>query len=204
MKLQAPVISAFFPAALAVASISLAILVLPGGGAPARSSGIAPALKLAAGDVVAAVEVPVRAVTSVRRKTAVPHETPADPVTRVVALTPPTTHSHLSSRAVRAPTAGKPVHHVRASRTRVTTSAPAKHDNGGKGEGKAVGHVRKLAASPVPANAVEHPGQAKGHGVEARGRPADAPHGPPAVPPGHARVRSADRQALPGRRGGRE
>ena len=62
MKLQVPLTNAFFPAALAAASISLALLLLPGAGTSERSSGVAPALRQVAGEVATAVRIPVHGV----------------------------------------------------------------------------------------------------------------------------------------------
>ena len=66
MMLHPPVTRAF-PAALTIASIFLALIMLPRGAAPAPSTAVAPVLKRVAGGVVAAVKLPVRAVTKAQQ-----------------------------------------------------------------------------------------------------------------------------------------
>jgi hypothetical protein len=201
MKLNAPVTRAF-PAALAIASIFLALVMLPGGAAPASSPGLAPALQAAAGDVVAAVSAPVHAIKTV-------HPNPKSAVSRAAAATAtqPRTQPRSSptSQAHSAP-AHRPAHHrhvLRRAPVRtapVTSPAPAapapapsvtKH-----GKGKALGHLKrghlkKLAAAPVPvSHAAIHtvPSASSSHGRgNAYGHSPDVSNGPPAVPPGHDR-----------------
>jgi hypothetical protein len=196
MKLHASVTSAF-PAVLALASISLAVLLLPGRPAAPRSSGVPPALKLVAGDVVAAVEAPVRAVTKTqpRTRSAGSHTRAAAPPT----ATATATHRRASAPAQRpnahrsAPRAREPQNHPTPPTPLVTRSAPtaapkvvqpaAGH---GHGKAKALGHARKAAAPP-------------------HGPPADVPQGPPVVPPGQLPVHGGSGEhGAPGARGGRK
>ncbi len=192
MKLQVSVTSAFVPAALAVASISLSLLLLPGGGAPVRSSGVAPALKLAARDVVAAARIPVRAMTRAHSKPAVSRATD-------LAGTPATAQSSLASSSARSAPAARSVHHRRVSQTSASTPAPVTAlaapvwtvplATEGHGNGKAFGHVRKIASL-----------RAKTHG-----RPAGVPPEPPSVPLGQAKAGqdAGESGALKGRGGGK-
>lgn len=166
-QLHLPVTSAF-PAALATASIFLAVVMLPGGAAPSRSSDVAPALKLVAGAVVAAVESPVHVVTRPHRpaRVAVSHAT-ARPQTRV------------RSGAGSAPSP-RPVHHRRTLSTHRVQPAPVaaapkpvQPVTKQHGEGTALGLLRKSVQV----------GHGRGH---AYGHSPDAPHCPLAVPPGHS------------------
>jgi hypothetical protein len=214
MKLQATVTSAFFPAALGAASISLALLLLPAGAAPTRSSGVAPALKLVAGDVVAAVGAPVRAVTRADRH---PKPVALSNPEQTTAIAPTPTESHAPS--VRKSNA--PVRHRRATRrvtrprpvarapltTHSTQHAPASPvPEHGHGKAKAWGHSKQLEPKPLPAvtRAVRNAGVGRGHG-KALGHPADVPHGPPTVPPGQAKHEAGggEHAAPPGRGGGK-
>ena len=190
MKLPVSVTSAFVPAALAVASISLSLLLLPGGGAPVRSSGVASALKLAARDVVAAARIPVRAMTRA-------HSKPA--VSRATDLAGTPAQSSLASSSARSAPAARSVHHRRVSQTSASTPAPVTAlaapvwtvplATEGHGNGKAFGHVRKIASL-----------RAKTHG-----RPADVPPEPPSVPLGKAKAGqdAGESGALKGRGGGK-
>jgi hypothetical protein len=174
MKLQPPVTSVV-PAALAAASVSLSLVLLPGGGASVRSSGVAPALKLVAGEVVAAVKRPAHVVAKAPRKSVVA------PATGGGATPAPTQPSSTSQRSSSAP-AHRVAHRRQVSRTPAGTSAPVTTQTApgpqpvstsvehGNGKAKALGHAKKAAP----------PQTGKGHG-----RPADVPHGPPALPPGH-------------------
>jgi hypothetical protein len=166
MKLHLPVTSAF-PAALATASVFLAVVMLPGGAAPSRSSDVAPALKLVAGAVVAAVEGPVHAVAR-------PHR----PARNAVSHAPARLQTPLTSRARSAPTP-RPVHHRRTLSTHRVRPArvaaapkPAQPVTKQQGMGEALGLVRKSVQGS----------HGRGH---AYGHSPDAPRGPPAVPPGH-------------------
>lgn len=210
MKLQATVTTAFPPAALAAASISLAFLLLPGAAAPAHSSGLAPALEAVAGNVVAAVETPVHTVArparrhrnSVVSRPARPATTPVgtrSQATSVAKRTSSAPHRHTAHRHV---PQTRPV-----TRTHVTThsappAAPVSPANHGRGKAKALGHVKNAAPKPTvqPSQNVRSAG---GHG-KALGRPADVPPGPPAVPPGQAKkaVAGSDGRAAAHGRGG--
>jgi hypothetical protein len=153
MKLHRPVTSVF-PAALAAASITLSLLLIPAGGSSLRSSGVAPALRLVAGDVATVIEKPVQAVTRAHHKSAPP---PASTVRGTQQRTPVTHHVSSQPRAHRTP-AHKAVGHHKApsapravAKRRVTTLAAtrppkaiapaAKH-----GHGKALGHAKKAKA----------------------------------------------------------
>jgi hypothetical protein len=193
MKLQVPITRVFPAASLAAASVLLSLLVLPAGGAPVRSSGMAPALKLVAGEVAAAVERPVRAVSRQQPKSAV------TPVKAAVAGTyasgtrgapphRPTNARRISRIPVVAPT---PVKRTAPATSAPVTTAPqpvAGHDHGKR---KAWGRLRTVA----PSTAVE---------VKAHGQPGDVPHGPPAVPPDHQTVaRGTTEHGVPGGLGGK-
>jgi hypothetical protein len=183
MKLQVPLSSAF-PAVVATASALLLLVMLPAGGATVRSSGVAPALKLVAGDVVAAVEAPVRVASRPQPKPKPVGTHAAAPTTTAQIAHSAPVHRHAEQR-------------VQASRPRVVASRPvtkqaapapsspaAEH---GHGRAKALGHVRKAASQSTPVNATLHvAGKNTGH-VKAHGRPAEAPQGPPAAPPGQAK-----------------
>jgi len=173
--------------------------MLPAGGATVRSSGAAPALKLVAGDVVAAVELPVRAVTR-------PHPQPKP------AATPALAGTSTAQAARPTPVHRHAQHHSRASRPRVAASsqvtkkaasAPsspiAEHS---RGKAKALGHVRKTALQSTPVNAVLHPAGKNASHLKTHGRAADAPQGPPAVPPGQAKNVDAVEHGASGERGG--
>lgn len=182
-----------------------------------RSSGVAPALRLVAGNVVAAVESPVRRVVS--------HPAPAKPAT-----TPAVAGPAAVPVARPAPVHGHAQHGVRASRSRVassrkvTTPAAAatispvtKHS---RGKAKALGQVRKSASHSKPAikaapkdARMTGAGHLKAHGrpagtprgrpaVVPHGRPADVPHGPPAVPPGQEKKGDTGEQGVSAGRGG--
>lgn len=200
MKLQATATTAVFPAALVAVSIALAVLLLPGAAVPARSSGVAPALKLVAGEVVAAVQAPVRAVTRAGRSE---HAAASGARQSVIPASSQQQSASAPKRIV-------PAHHARAdhhrvlrrhavTRTPVTTNlappAPLSPVTGhGNGKAKAWGHLKKLVSKTTPA--------VTGHGKR-RGHSEDAPHGPPAVPPGLAKkVSSVDKHAAPRGHGG--
>ena len=211
MKLQATATTAFFPAALAAASISLALLLLPSAAVPAHSSGVAPALKLVAGAVVAAVEAPVHAIGRARQpEPAVSHATRT-----AIPATIPSRSTSVASRTA-------PAHRWQAAHTRVprphpvkrtlltTHSAPrapaspaVKH---GHGKAHAWGRLKKVAAKATP-GATGAAAQARvdsGHG-KALGRLAGVPPGLPAVPPGQAKKAPAsDTHAAPRGHGGGE
>ena len=216
MKLQGPVTSAYLPATLTAASICLSLLLLPGGGVTAPSSGMAPALKLVAGDVVAAVKEPVHAVTRAKPKPALPAANSAAEGRNV------THFSRSAPRAHSAPAHRTAGHHRRISRRSAAAPQPLRSpvtptprpasSSASKAHGKAraVGHLRKTAPVPTPSNAAT-PSTVTTHGpVKARGRSADVPHGPPVVPPGdpvvppgHPGVApAANEHAAPGSRGG--
>lgn len=200
MKLQATATTAVFPAALVAASIALAVLLLPGAAVPARSSGVAPALKLVAGEVVAAVQAPVRAVTRASRSE---HAAASGARQSVTPASP-------QQQSASAPKRIAPAHHAHADRHRVpqphavtrkpvTThlappAPPSPVTAHGNGKAKAWGRLKKLVPKATPA--------LTGHG-KARGHSADAPHGPPAVPPGLAtRDSGVDEHAAPRGHGG--
>ena len=210
MKLQATATTAVFPAALVAASISLAFLLLPGAAVPAHSSAVAPALRLVAGEVVAAVQAPVHAVTRARRT-----EHPAVPSAKQSAI-PATSQPQSAS----VPQRTVPAHHRRAGNHRVLRqhavtprpvtpklawpAPPSSITHHGNGKAKAWGHLKK----PVPKGAPILTGTAPsallhgGHGT-ARGHAAGAAHGPPAVPPGQAKKASgAIKHAAPRGHGG--
>lgn len=159
MKLQAPAITAFFPAALAVGSISVAVLLLPVATAPARSSDLAPALRLVAGNVPAAVKVPVQAVTrSVHAKPIVSRPQPAAVV-----------RTRTQPRSTSAPKQTVPTHR-RASHTRLSGT-----------------HVVVHAAPTALAPTVPVVVHGRGKAAKAWGHLEKLGHrGPPAVPPGQA------------------
>lgn len=214
MKLQATVTTAFLPAALAAASTSLALLLLPGAAVPAHSSGLAPALKSVAGNVVAAVEAPVHTVT---RATHHQRKSVVSPSARA-ATTPVRTTSHARSAAKRT----FPAHRRHAARrhvlrtnsvtrTTVTThpaSPAARMLSTSRGRGqqaKALGHSKKAAPKATHPAIQAGPGvrDSNAHG-KALGHSADVPHGPPAVPPGQAKkaVPAVDGHAAAHGRGG--
>lgn len=175
MKLQAPAVTAFFPAALAAGSISLAVLLLPVGTAPARSPDLAPALKLVAGDVVAAVKVPVHAVVrSVHARPVVSHPKPA-----AVGRT------RTQPRSASAPKQTVPTHR-RPSPARVSPT-------------RVVAHASPTAAAPVVPVVVRSRGRANARGHLAK----LVHHGPRATPPGQAKKASrADEHAAHAHGGG--
>ena len=167
MKLQATATTAFSPAALAAASISLALLVLPSAAVPAHSSGVAPALKLVAGDVVAAVEASAHAIGKEHRATpVVSHATRT-----AVPATTPTRSISIAKR--NAPAHHRQPAHTRTPRPHSVTRTPATTHSAPN-------------ATPTVTGAAAHTRVDSGHG-KALGRPADVPHGPPAVPPGQAK-----------------
>jgi hypothetical protein len=203
MKLQLPATSAV-PVALAAASIALALLLVPGGGVTERPSGVAPALRLVAGDVAAVVKSPVRAVTRTHAQpaaappvaVAVLHE-PAQrataPAPSRAAVRHKAAHSHLAT----------PVHVVPRAPAAATRPAPkviAQPIKHVRGKAKALGHLHKT----------KEKGKALGHGPKVAPsqpltHPAAVPHGPPAVPPGHVKNGKSvsDNAAANGRGGGR-
>lgn len=220
MKSQPAVTSAFLPAALAAASISLAILLLPGGGTSARSSGMAPALKLVAGDVVAAVQAPLHTAVHAKPKVVVHHAT-------AVTSTPKRTQpaARTSSTHATAASADRRAHHSAAPHRQKTphalrpthaaappTPTPVKHGNGkavghGNGKGKALGHLKKLA-SQSPVSVIHGKGYGRANGL-AKGHNAPVPvlgktlHGPPGVPSGHAYGKNGRPAPSHGRGGGK-
>jgi hypothetical protein len=116
MMVQVPVSTAI-PAALAVGSISLSLSLLPAGAASVRASGVAPALRLVAGEVVAAAKNPTPAHRRVHReRTHVftpPRVTP-----------PPTPLTHVSAPASSQST---PVHEKQTARTLEARPQPQAH-----------------------------------------------------------------------------
>ena len=221
MKPQPVVTNAFFPTALAVASISLAILLLPAGGSPMGSSGLAPALRLVAGDVVTAVKAPVTTRAKARPKTILHRavRSASTPVpTQGAAVTS-------SARGAVAP-AHRAVHHAAVRRSpaphkraagrapRATHAAapaapaPVAHGKGRgigheRGKGKALGRLRKTTLSPAPASHGKGHAYANGHGVELHGAAASVRHGAPAaVPSGLARGGASGAQGTWHGRGG--
>lgn len=197
MKLQATATTAFLPAALAAASISLALLLLPTAAAPAHSSGVAPMLKLVGGEVVAAVQAPVLAVA----------RTHHHPRHAVVSAASPRPTTRVQPRSVAAPERAIPAHHRRAVHRRAlrphaatrepattstaSTTPPSLAGEHGHGKAKARGHLKKLTPKAAPAMTGAAPRvRVDGHG-KARGHSADAPPGPPAVPPGQANKASS-------------
>ena len=180
MKLQATATTAVFPAALVAASISLAVLLLPGAAVPPRSSGAAPALELVAGEVVAAVEAPAQAITRTHHSGRV----------AVASANRSAIPAGAQQHSVSVPKRTVPAHHARVDhrpserqhavtrKSSPPTLAPrapllpvAAH---GRGPAKALGHLKQLGRG------------AGGHG-KALGHSAAALQGPPAVPPGQAR-----------------
>jgi hypothetical protein len=210
MKVHVPVSSAF-PAALAAASISLSLVLLPGGGASVRSSGVAPALKLLAGEVVAAVEKPPPAVKRTQPK----HVAAAPAPTTAVAGTPRSAPTHSSPSPTRSVPAHRPAH--RAARPQAVTSkptltptpastAPAPQPTSSltkHGNGKALGYAKKITAQAATPSATQQTAPANGGQGHAYGRPADLQPGPPAVPPGQqGDSQSPDEHADSNGRGG--
>lgn len=206
MKLQATATTAFFPAAFAAASISLALLLLPGAAVPAPSSGVAPALERVAGEVVAAVQAPVRAVARAHHPEHVAASSAAPATTQPPSASVP--QRTVPAHRRRADHHRVPRHH--AATRKPVTSAPAplapsspvaEH---GHGKAKAWGHLKRLVPRATPA--VTGPASSDalhvGHG-KARGHSADAPHGPPSVAPGQAKKFSGtDGRAAPRGHGG--
>jgi hypothetical protein len=210
MKLQAPVTSAF-PAALAVGSMALSLLLLPGGGASIHSSGVAPALKLVAGEVVAAVQSPPHAVTRAKPNSIAAPATAAagSPVSAQSPSSSAGTDTLPAHRAAHQ----RPVHQRRASHTHAVAPAPAarplapaptsslpKH---GGGKAKALGHLHKVVPVPIPVDEPAVIAQPKaGHG-KGHGQPTAVPNVPPAVPPGQAAGgQAANEHGNSGGRGG--
>ena len=225
MKQQLPATSAG-PVALAAATIVLALFLLPSGGASVRSSGVAPALKLVAGDVAAAVQGSAPAVAKAQPKSvaspsagvAAPHaRTPQSPA-------PSQTRSVPEHRAV-ARLRGSPKHvvshtpaKVRAAPTPKLTAKPATHGHGKTKalghlkkakaagfwhRGKAVGRQHKAATVAVSASKPGHPARATRSQGQAHGRPTNVPPGPPAVPPGQAKGDPSANGRGASRRGGK-
>jgi hypothetical protein len=199
MKLHGPIGSAL-PAVLATASALLLLVMLPAGGAPTRSSGAPPALKLVAGDVVAAVESPVRVVSRPNPKPN-PAATPAAAATATVQVAHPApVHRHAQ-------------HRIRASRPRIVASRPVTKQAAptpistivehGNGKAKARGHMRRTDPQAVSPSEALHAAKVNGAAhAKAQGRPADVPHGPPAVPPGLAKKDDASEHGASADRGG--
>jgi hypothetical protein len=208
MKLTGHVTSAF-PAALAIGSVALVLVVLPSGAPPARSSSVPPVLRLAAGEVVAAVTAPLRAITSTHSGTADAHAVR----TAQHRSSSSQRQASASGAGTRSGTPHRPVRHHHALRSPavahalVTTvvqstlkpaSPVTKH-----GKGKGVGHLRKLAAPPTPVTQSPQSDQANHGRGHAYGHRPDVPHGPPVVPPGHdPNGPGASRHGAPGVRGG--
>ena len=204
MMLHPPVTRAF-PAALTIASIFLALIMLPRGAAPAPSTAVAPVLKRVAGGVVAAVKLPVRAVTK---------EHPVAVASRATETAPAATQSRSSHarghtgrtqrRVQSSPARRPPVLHAPVTAPAPAAPAPAPisrletHDHG-----KALGHLRKLEAPPAaPRQAPQNAHASHGHG-HAYGHRPDVPHGPPVVPPGHEQGGPGpSAHGAPGARGG--
>lgn len=214
MKPQPVVTNAFFPTALAVASISLALLLLPGGGTSARPSGLSPALKLVAGDVVAAVKPPVHAAAKTKPTTIVHHSAQVAnaPVRKQPAAVTSSAHParaqahrplhHTPGRHKQAPT-----HKPRTTQA-VARPAPTPVQHGkrkgvgrGNGKGKALGRLKTPAASPTSVSRGQGHGRANGHNAVVHGNSAHTRRGPPVVPPGHA-YGTVGKPALPYGRGG--
>lgn len=167
-----------------------------------RSSGVAPALKLLAGDVVAAVEKPLPTVKRTKpRHVAATPSTSTAPVAG--AATPENAPSHSSSASTRSAPAHRPAHRTSRRQAAAPTPAPttkpapkaapkaaapqatpsvAKHGNG---KAKALGQAKKIALQTAAPTAAEQTSPAQGGHGHAYGRPADVSPGPPAVPPGH-------------------
>ena len=177
-----------------------------------RSSGMAPALKLVAGDVVAAVQAPVRAAVHANPKVVVHHATA---VTSTPKRTQPAVRTS-SSHATAAPSHRR-AHHSAAPQKQKTPQAPSptraaapptptpvKH---GKGKGKALGHLKQLA-SQSPVSVIHGKGHGRANGL-AKGHNPPVPvlgkvlHGPPGVPPGHAYGKSGKPAPSHGRGGGK-
>lgn len=179
MKPQAAVTSSLFPAALAVASISLALLLLPGGGTSVRSAGVAPALRLVAGDVVAAVKPPVQVAEHAKPKPTVHH------AAATVARAPVRTRAAVISPPKRAATA--PAHHS-SPRPAPTSSPRAQSHAGtqppaaapvvtkhGNGNGHAYGRSKKTGPPGHSPSAPGHSASAPGHSGVAHGNPHGLP-----------------------------
>jgi hypothetical protein len=205
MKPQAAVTSSFFPAALAVASISLALLLLPGGGTSARTSGVAPALKLVAGDVVAAVTPPLHVVRQAKPKAIVHHAatvatTPAR--TQATTFSPPkrVTHSPARRSAPKPEPTSSPRAQSHAS-TQPPAAPPAvtKHDNG---NGHAYGRNKKTQTPGNFGTAPGHAGSAPGHSGAAHGLSGAAHANPHGIPPGLAKKTQAPGNSAPHGHGG--
>jgi len=190
MKLQVPAISAV-PATLAAIAICLSLLLLPGGGASIRSSSVAPALNLVAGDAVGVVMHPVRAVTGSR---------PAVGVVGTPLRTRPLSGAAFRTRVAPSHRSLARAHSTRTpavSPTRATgPTAPATPRatsavRRGRGKAKALGHmhrhVAKVASPPSPVTAVGNGAAATTHPAHARGRSVTAAHGQSSFAPGHER-----------------
>jgi hypothetical protein len=109
-------LSTAITAVLAVASISLSLSLLPAGAATERASGVAPALRLVAGEVVAAVRNPAPAHRRVRHERTHVFTPP-----RVTTPTPPTRASDPASPQPR------PVDERQKARTLETRPQPEAH-----------------------------------------------------------------------------
>jgi hypothetical protein len=210
MKQQLPATNAS-PVAFIAASIALALFLFPGGVASVSSSRVAPALKLVAGDVAAAVQGSAPSVAKAQP------ESVALPSAGVGAAHARTRRplAHSETRSVPAHRAashfrGSPKHAVTHPPARVSAAPapkligkPAAH---GHGKAKALGHLKKAKAlgfwhkgngvgrrrkggAPVVVSASKpgHPARANGSQGQVHGRPADVPQWPPAVPSGQAK-----------------
>jgi len=144
MKVHVPISSAF-PAALAAASIALSIVLLPGGSASVRSSGVAPALRLVAGDVALVVGRPVLTAPKAHR-TPVTRSTVVVP--RTHAPTQPTHQSASPSRTHKVPAHGSKGHaRVSSARPHAVKNRRGTRTAGHVRKAKAAGHVRKARAA---------------------------------------------------------
>jgi hypothetical protein len=199
------------PVALVAASIALALLLLPGGGVSVSSSGVAPALKLVAGDVAAAGQGSAPAVAEAKAQpnsvaspsagVAAPHartrQSPAPSETRSVPAQRAVTHLRVSPKHVVTHTPAR----VPAAPAPNLIAKPATHGHGKAGplghlrkteavgfprKGKAVGRQRKVAPVAVAASKPGRTARAKGSQGQMHGRRTDVPQGPPAVPSGRA------------------
>jgi hypothetical protein len=210
MKQQLPATSAG-PVAFVAASIAVALFLFPGGVASVSSSGVAPALKLVAGDLAADVQGSAPSVAKAQPKSV------ASPSAGVGAAHARTRQSPAPSET-RSVSAHRAASHLRGSPKHVVThppgrvsAAPApkligKPATYGHRKAKALGHLKKAKAlgfwhkangvgrqrnggAPVVVSASRpgHPARANGGQGQVHGRPADVPQWPPAVPSGQAK-----------------
>jgi len=230
MKVQLPATSAV-TVALAAASVALALLLLPSGGTSVGAAGVAPALRLVAGDVAAIVQAPPHAAAKpqARPRSVV---SPSVGVAATHPRTQPGHSAHSATRSVRAHTAASrdrvPSKQVVRRATAKTTvlraphvlTLPVRHGNG---KAKAVGHLKKAKAKAVghrknakavgrrpkaapTATAASKPGPgaaAKADHALAQSTPAVVSHGPPAAPPGQVKKASGGHGDPNGRGGGK-